>query len=328
MRRTVERAGSRAVDQRRSALPDRVWSDGAVNERRPALADLDPADAASDDPGSLRRVAEHVVTEATALLHTLPRPWEQRPAAATLPGVSTKSTPTDVVTASDTALEALVRGRLAQLRPGDPVVGEEGGGAAADGTVTWVVDPIDGTTNYLYGLPWYCVSLAATRDGVSLAGAVMEPASGRLWSAARGAGATCDGRPLRCSAATDLAMTMVGSGFAYSPQRRARQAAFVAQLLPRVRDLRRSGSSALDTCSVAAGWLDAYFEHGPHWWDWAASALIAEEAGAVVRVPARPGHPAPDDGLGPEVLLVAAPGVAAELTALAADLGAAAIWQA
>jgi myo-inositol-1(or 4)-monophosphatase len=292
-----------------------VWSDGTVN------------DFSSDDPDSLRRIAESVVTEAAAHLHTLPRPWEQRgdPDVA-LQGVLTKSTPTDVVTASDTALEALVRARLARLRPGEPVVGEEGGGTAVDGAVTWVVDPIDGTVNFLYGMPWYAVSLAATRDGVSLAGAVAEPASGRLWSAARGAGATCDGRPLRCSAETDLAMTMIGTGFAYSPQRRARQAAFLEQMLPRVRDLRRSGSSALDLCAVAAGWLDAYLEHGPNWWDWAAAALIAEEAGAVVRVPARPGHPSADDGLGPQALFVAAPGVAGELAALAADLGAAEIW--
>ena len=299
-----------------------MWSDGAVNDRRTSLATT-PSEPLRDDPGSLRILAEQVVTEAAAHLYTLPRPWEQRLAGAAPSGVSTKSTATDVVTASDTALEALVRERLAQLRPGDAVVGEEGGGAAADGAVTWVVDPIDGTVNFLYGLPWYAVSLAATRDGVSLAGAVAEPASGRLWSAARGAGATCDGRPLRCSAETDLAMTMVGTGFAYTPQRRARQAAFVGGLLPRVRDLRRSGSSALDVCSVAAGWLDAYVEHGPHWWDWAAAALIAEEAGAVVRVPARPGHPASGDGLGPDVLLVAARGVAGELTALAAELGAA-----
>ena len=240
--------------------------------------------------------------------------------------MSTKSTPTDVVTASDTALETLVRERLAQLRPGDPVVGEEGGGNAADGAVTWVVDPIDGTVNFLYGLPWYAVSLAATRDGVSLAGAVAEPASGRLWSAARGAGATCDGRPLRCSAETDLAMTMVGTGFAYSPQRRARQAAFLGGMLPRVRDLRRSGSSALDVCSVAAGWLDAYLEHGPNWWDWAAAALIAEEAGAVVRMPARSGSSrAPTTDWARTCCFVAAPGVAAGLTVLAAELGAAEI---
>jgi myo-inositol-1(or 4)-monophosphatase len=298
-----------------------VWSDGAVNDSRASIGTA-PVGTAPDDPGSLRRIAERIVTEAAAHLHTLPRPWEQRTDSAALAGVSTKSTPTDVVTASDTALETLVRERLAQLRPGDPVVGEEGGGTAVDGVVTWVVDPIDGTVNFLYGLPWYAVSLAATRDGVSLAGAVAEPASGRLWSAARGAGSTCDGRPVLCSAETDLAMTLVGTGFAYSSQRRARQAAFLGGVLPRVRDLRRSGSSALDVCSVAAGWLDAYLEHGLNWWDWAAAALIAEEAGAVLRMPARPGHPAPDDGLGPDVLLAAAPGVTAGLTTLAAELGA------
>ena len=190
--------------------------------------------------------------------------------------------------------------------------------------MTWVVDPIDGTVNFLYGLPWYAVSLAATRDGVSLAGAVAEPASGRLWSAARGAGATCDGRPLRCSAETDLAMTMVGTGFAYSPQRRARQAAFLGGMLPQVRDLRRSGSSALDVCSVAAGWLDAYLEHGPHWWDWAAAALIAEEAGAVVRVPARPGSPAAGRRTGPgRAARRRARGGRRGSPALAAELGAA-----
>jgi myo-inositol-1(or 4)-monophosphatase len=280
----------------------------------------------------LRSVAQRVVLEAVAHLRTLPRPWErpweQRDGRGDAgggrgapPGVSTKSTPTDVVTAADTALEALVRERLAQLRPGEPVVGEEGGGAAEPGAVTWVVDPIDGTVNFLYGLPWYAVSLAATRDGDTLAGVVAEPASGRVRSAAVGAGATCDGRPLHASAVTELDMTLVGTGFAYSSERRARQAAFVAGLLPRVRDLRRSGSSALDVCSVAAGWLDAHLEHGTNWWDWAASALIAREAGAVVRTPSPPGCAAPDDGLGPDTLVAAAPGVAADLAALARELG-------
>jgi myo-inositol-1(or 4)-monophosphatase len=285
----------------------------------------------ADDPAVLRAVAVKVVTEAVEHLHGLPRPWERRDTPAVdgaaslgaLPGVSTKSSPTDVVTAADTALEALVRARLAQLRPGEPVVGEERGGAAATGAVTWVVDPIDGTVNFLYGLPWYAVSLAATRDGVSLAGAVAEPATGRLWSAARGAGATCDGRPLRPNGVTDLAMTMVGTGFSYRAERRARQAGFIGSLLPQVRDVRRSGSSALDVCAVAAGWLDAYVEHGTNWWDWAASSLIAQEAGAVMRTPGPAGRPAPDDGLGPDTLLAAAPGVAADLTALVRELGAA-----
>jgi myo-inositol-1(or 4)-monophosphatase len=279
---------------------------------------------APDDAAALRAVAERVATEATEHLRGLPRPWESRTGpGSSRPGVSTKSSPTDVVTAADTAVEALVRRRLAELRPGEPVVGEERGGVAGQGGVTWVVDPIDGTVNFLYGLPWYAVSVAATRDGVSVAGAVAEPATGRLWSAARGCGATCDGRDLRASEVTDLALTLVGTGFSYRAERRARQATLVAALLPRVRDLRRAGASALDVCAVAAGWMDAYVEHGTHWWDWAASTLIADEAGAVVRTPGAPGRPAPDDGLGPDALLVAAPGVAAELAGLLAELGAA-----
>jgi myo-inositol-1(or 4)-monophosphatase len=291
--------------------------------RRPGPSGADPA----DDPAVLRAVAERVVVEAVEHLRTVPRPWDGvapgRPGGP--PGVSTKSTPLDVVTAADTAVEALIRERLAQLRPGERVVGEEGGGAAATGEVTWVVDPIDGTVNFLYGLPWYAVSLAATRDGVGLAGAVAEPADGRVWSAARGAGATCDGRPLHAAAATDLAFALVGTGYAYALPRRARQAGLVAGLLPRVRDVRCLGSAALETCSVAAGLLDAYVEHGTNWWDWAAAALIAAEAGAVVRTPPPPGRATPDDGLGPDTLLVAAPGVADDLAALLRELGAAGV---
>ena len=239
--------------------------------------------------------------------------------------MSTKSTPTDVVTASDTALETLVRERLAQLRPGDPVVGEEGGGSAVDGAVTWVVDPIDGTVNFLYGLPWYAVSLAATRDGVSLAGAVAEPASGRLWSAARGAGATCDGRPLRCSAETDLAMTMVGTGFAYPRSAgRARP---------------RSSGGCCRRCATCAGagrrrWTCAPWRPAGstptsstarNWWDWAAAALIAEEAGAVVRVPARPGLPPPTTDWARTCSSRRRPGWPPGSPRLAAELGAAEI---
>ena len=307
-----------------------MWSDDAVNERNepPGAGDVDALDGGSggDEPSVLRAVAERVAVEAVEHLRTLPRPWEQRGAdgvrpGGSLPGVSTKTSPTDVVTAADTAVEALVRARLAQLRPGDPTVGEERGRAAGDGAVTWVVDPIDGTVNFLYGLPWYTVSVAATRDGVSLAGAVAEPATGRLWSAARGGGATCDGRPLQVTDVSELGLTMVGTGFSYRVERRTRQAAFIAGMLPRVRDLRRAGSSSLDVCGVAAGWLDAYVEHGTNWWDWAASSLIAEESGAVVRTPGAPGRPAPDDGLGPDTLLVCAPGVAADLSALLCELG-------
>ena len=200
--------------------------------------------------------------------------------------MDTKSTDTDVVTEADRAAERLVRRRLAELRPGEPVLGEEGGGSADDlSGVRWVIDPIDGTVNYLYGYPWYAVSLAVQVDGVSVAGAVVEPVSGRCWTAARGHGAELDGSPLRVSAATRLDLALVSTGFAYEAGRRRRQALGVADLVGRVRDIRRCGSAALDLCAVAAGWVDGFFEHGLSRWDWAAGALIAAEAGAVIRLP-------------------------------------------
>jgi myo-inositol-1(or 4)-monophosphatase len=272
-------------------------------------------------PEELRRIAEQVVLEAAEHLRALPRPWDGAPGD----GVATKSTPTDVVTASDHAVETLVRRRLGELRPGDAVVGEEHGGAAGGSEIDWVVDPIDGTVNFLYGLPWYSVSLAAVRDGVSVAGAVVEPSAGRLWSASLGGGATCDGRPLRVSGASELALSLLVTGFSYSPQRRVRQARMISGVLPRVRDVRRTGSAALDLCAVAAGWADAYLEHGCNWWDWAAAALIATEAGAVVRVPGPIGSVPPDDGLGGDAVFAATPAIADELADLFREHGAAGV---
>lgn len=269
----------------------------------------------TDEIAELRRVAERVAVEAAAHLRTLPAPRETG-------GVSTKSTPTDVVTESDRAVEELVRTRLAELRPGEAVFGEEAAGDAA--AARWVVDPIDGTVNYLYGLPWYAVSVAAVVDGVSVAGAVVEPASGRVWSAGAGLGATCDGVPLRVTDETDLSLALVGTGFAYSAQRRARQAAMIGALLPRVRDLRRNGSAALELCGVAAGRADAFVEHGLGWWDWAAAALVAAEAGArVVAVSGRAGEHAAE--LGEAVTVVATPGIADALVAALHEAGAAGV---
>lgn len=279
--------------------------------------------SATDDAAALRRIAERIVTEAAEHLRGLPRPWEAGDPARGGNGVSTKSTPTDVVTASDHAVEDLVRRRIAQLCPGDAVVGEEQGATAGGSRTLWVVDPIDGTVNFLYGMPWYAVSVAAVRDGVSVAGAVAEPASGRLWSAAAGGGATCDGRPLRVSAASEVALSLLATGFAYSAQRRVRQVCMISGLLPRVRDVRRAGSAALDLCAVAAGWVDAYVEHGCSWWDWAAAALIAAEAGAVVRVPGPTGSVPPDDGLGADAVFAAGPGIADQLAAVVRECGAA-----
>lgn len=234
--------------------------------------------------------------------------------------VDTKSSATDVVTAADTAAERLARRLLAQWRPGEPVLGEEEGASAgqpAPGRLCWVVDPIDGTVNYLYGLPWYSVSVAVQRDGESLAAAVAQPADGRLWSAARGAGADCNGVALRVSGARQLDLSLIGTGFSYLPERRARQAAMVACLLPRVRDIRRVGSAALDLCAVASGWLDGFAEHGLNRWDWAGGALIAAEAGAVVRLP-DPGADRP----GADLVLAATPGIIDELGRLVLECGA------
>lgn len=233
--------------------------------------------------------------------------------------VQTKSTPTDPVTVVDTETERLLRDRLSQLRSGDPILGEEGGGPAdpapscAD-TVTWVLDPIDGTVNFVYGIPAYAVSVAAQVDGVSVAGAVADVVGAQVYSAGIGLGAHLTDRQgtrrLRCTAVDDLSMALLGTGFGYSRRRRTAQAALVDRMLPVVRDVRRIGSAALDLCMVAAGRLDAYYEHGLHVWDCAAGALIAAEAGARVLLP-EPGASAGSAGL----VMAAAPGVADELLA-------------
>ena len=205
--------------------------------------------------------------------------------------VRAKSTPTDPVTVVDTETERLLRDRLAALRPGDPILGEEGGGpadpgAAPSGTVAWVLDPIDGTVNFVYGIPAYSVSVAAQVGGVSVAGAVADVVAGRVYSAATGLGAHVTDEHgthvLRCTDVDDLSMALLGTGFGYSTRRRTTQAALLAKMLPVVRDVRRIGSAALDLCMVAAGRLDAYYEHGLQVWDRAAGALIAAEAGARV----------------------------------------------
>ena len=233
--------------------------------------------------------------------------------------VRTKTTPTDPVTVVDTETERLLRDRLAQLRSEDAVLGEEIGGptdpaTAAAGTVTWVLDPIDGTVNFVYGIPSYAVSVAAQVDGVSVAGAVADVVGGRLYSAAAGLGAhvvDAEGsRRLRCSGVDELSLALVGTGFAYSKQRRTVQAALVSKLLPAVRDVRRIGSAALDLCMVAAGRLDAYYEHGLQRWDFAAGGLIAAEAGARVLLP-EPGDPEGTAAL----VLAAAPRIADQLLA-------------
>lgn len=202
-----------------------------------------------------------------------------------------KSSVTDPVTIIDTTVENHLREQIGRLRPGDAVLGEEGGqsDAQAEAGVRWVVDPVDGTVNLLYGIPFTAVSVAAEVDGVVIAGAVHNIVTRETWIAGLGRGARLrvpDAAevPLRTSGCTDLGRALVGTGFAYDAGIRAEQGALVAALLPVVRDIRRCGSAALDLCMLATGRLDAYYERGLQPWDHAAGALIAAEAGAVVAV--------------------------------------------
>lgn len=201
---------------------------------------------------------------------------------------STKSSAVDVVTAMDTASEKLLREMLAELRPLDGILGEEEGSSAGTSGITWVIDPIDGTVNYLYGIPNYAVSVAAVSGPPDpatwtvLAGCVHAPALGATYTGGAGLGAFRDGLAVRANAPQPLAMSLLGTGFGYTRNRRVVQAEVIARLLPQVRDIRRLGAAALDLCAVAEGGLDLYFERGLKPWDLAAGALIATEAGASV----------------------------------------------
>ncbi|MGI9022618.1 MAG: inositol monophosphatase family protein [Acidimicrobiales bacterium] len=204
--------------------------------------------------------------------------------------VGTKSSATDMVTDMDRASEALIVDGLARARPDDGIVAEEG--SATDGTsgVVWVIDPLDGTTNYLYGHPTFAVSIAARAAGRTVVGVVAVPAQDELYAAAAGRGATRTaigsehGKAERLSASdsTELATSLVATGFSYVAERRAAQGRLLARVLPMVRDVRRVGAAAVDLCWVASGRVDAYYESGLQPWDLAAGALIAAEAGATV----------------------------------------------
>ena len=205
--------------------------------------------------------------------------------AASPQEVRTKTSLTDMVSELDRASEALVRETLLAARPDDAILGEEDGlvGPGTSG-VRWVVDPLDGTTNYLYRYPAWAVSIAAEVDGVVVAGVVHDPLHGETFTAVQGGGAWCEGRRLEVSGAPTLATALVGTGFGYEKEVRARQGVVVARVLPCVRDIRRGGAAALDLCWVALGRLDAYYERGLQPWDWAAGMLVAAEAGAQVEV--------------------------------------------
>ncbi len=201
---------------------------------------------------------------------------------------ASKSSPEDIVTQADRETEVLIRQLLAKARPNDGFFGEESDATPGSSGLTWVVDPIDGTVNYLYGIPAYAVSIAVVEGDPdpatwsTLAGAVVNPALGELYTAAAGAGSHAGDRLLQVNTDVPVALALVGTGFGYEASRRQWQAEVLRGLIGRVRDIRRMGSAALDLCSVAEGRLDLYFERGLSPWDHAAGALIAREAGAKV----------------------------------------------
>ncbi len=196
----------------------------------------------------------------------------------------TKTSTIDVVTEADRRCEELIRTRLLGARPDDGFVGEEGADVPSRSGVTWIVDPIDGTVNYLYGLPNYAISIAAARAGRVVAGVVRSPVPGTEYAALLGGGATCDGVPVEVRGTPPLEESLISTGFSYEAATRRLQAQAVARMLPRVRDVRRMGSCALDLCAVAAGRSDGYVESGAHVWDYAAGGLVATEAGATFEV--------------------------------------------
>jgi myo-inositol-1(or 4)-monophosphatase len=220
-----------------------------------------------------------------------------------------KSSATDLVTAADHASEALVRSMLATHRPDDAILGEEGGATAGTSGCTWVVDPLDGTTNYVYDFPAWAVSIAVVDATGGLAGAVHDPLRSTTYSAARGLGAFVDEEPIRRRASGPLAEALVGTGFAYSAAVRGVQARLLPTVLPEVRDIRRAGSAALDLCFLATGRLDAYYEAGLKPWDSAAGLLVAAESGCAS---------AELDGIvaGERTLVAAPPELLEELVAL------------
>jgi myo-inositol-1(or 4)-monophosphatase len=226
-------------------------------------------------PPALREIAEAVAREA----------GHQLRGAFAGPGVNVtaKSSPTDLVSEADHAAERLIRERLRAARPDDGFLGEEGGGADGSSGLRWVVDPLDGTINFLFGIPQWAVSIACEDAEGTLAGVVYDPMRDELWTAERDGPALLDGSPIRGSDRTELATAMVSTGFGYDAQVRALQADVLSRLLPQVRDIRRFGSAALDLAWTAAGRYDAFYERGLNAWDLAAGALVCVRAGLAVR---------------------------------------------
>ena len=244
----------------------------------------------------LLALAESVAREAGALL------LERFGGPAT--GISSKSSRTDLVSDADRAAEALIVERIRRARPGDAILAEEGGGGEGASGLRWLVDPLDGTINYLWGIPQWSVSVAAADADGPVVGVVHDPPRGETFTARRGGGARLGDRRLRLEAGPALDRALVATGFSYRAERRAVQARLLTRVLPAVRDVRRFGSAAIDLAWLAAGRVDGYYETGLNPWDWAAGGLLVREAGGVVVQPAE------------DTLVAAAPGLIEPLLAL------------
>lgn len=219
-------------------------------------------------------LAESIARKAGTLLTNRPSKFE----------LDQKSGVFDFATQMDHESEKLIVTEILSARPHDGLIGEEGANQESKSGITWVIDPIDGTVNYLYDIPGWCISIAAKDNDGGLVGVVYSPATQSLWRASRGGGAQLNGIPIKCNDPVALDRALIGTGFAYDIEKRKIQAELIARLLPQIRDLRRLGACAVDICHVASGSLDAYFEAGVNEWDYAAAGLIATEAGAKVSI--------------------------------------------
>lgn len=237
---------------------------GRPESERPTAGELD----------DLLDLARSLAVEAGELIQSM------RP-SVDLAG-DTKSSTVDVVTAADRAAEALIVDRLGSERPDDAILGEEGTGSSGTSGVRWIIDPIDGTTNYVYGIPSYGVSIGVEIAGALMVGVVYEPVFERCYAARTGGPATKNGVPISVNSDPSVETALVATGFGYVADRRRGQAEVLLGLLPRVRDIRRFGSAALDLCYLAEGQVDAYYERGLNLWDLAAGLVIARAAGAVI----------------------------------------------
>lgn len=262
------------------------------------------------DPGQLLALARPIATDVAARLE-LALDGDD-------PVIATKSSLTDLVTELDTWAEAHITERLLRARPDDGLLGEEGADVEGTSGVTWSIDPIDGTVNFVHGIPGFCVSIAAQVDGRSIAAVVASPLHHDVFTATERGGACRNDRPIRCVTPTSVGRSVLGTGFSYDPERRRRQARVLTSVLPRIADIRRGGAAALDLCSVACGRLDGYWEVGLNPWDHAAGGLIASEAGA--RCAALDGGP-----VSSRFVLAASPLIWDDLAALLTDADAASV---